>query len=350
MANAVRNSSRIAFLIFLAFLLIAFGYMMRLFWIPAGLGAVTVVLCTPLHHRLLRWCRGRRYLAATGALILVAAFLLLPIGGIVATIIAEIVRFSQHLVDQLQDGQFATAIDQCNAWLTGFFSRFGEFAPTEFNLRATLMEAARVVARTLYQFSPKVLASTAHVSVMLCFWLLFVFVFFAEGPRLYHYFMELSPLAAAHEETIAREVREMVSAVLLAMVATSAINAVLMGLAFWVAPLPRPVVWGLVTFGLSFIPVVGAFSVWCGGAIYLLLLGQWGWALGLTLFGLVIIAQTDNIVKPLVMRGRVKIHPVLLLLGLLGGVQLLGPSGLIFGPVFIAILLAALRIYRREFV
>ena len=49
------------------------------------------------------------------------------------------------------------------------------------------------------------------------------------------------------------------------------------------------------------------------------------------------------------MQGRVKIHPVLLLMSILGGVQTLGPVGLVFGPVFTAIVLAALEIYRKDF-
>jgi len=105
----------------------------------------------------------------------------------------------------------------------------------------------------------------------------------------------------------------------------------------------------LITFGFSFIPIVGAFSIWAGGALYLLLIGEWHYAVGLALFGTVIIAQADNIIKPLVMRGRVKVHPVLLLLSILGGIHALGPSGLVFGPVFVAILLEALQIYREEY-
>lgn len=345
-----KDRSRTGFLILLGLFLAVFVMMMRAFWIPAGLAAVTVIVCNPWYQRMLRWCRGRRYLAALLALLTICGFVLLPLGGIVATVIVEIIRFSQHIVDQLQNGQLASAVDQLTVWLQTTLARLGDIAPGEIDLRAALTSSARIVARTLYQFSPKVLTSTAHVGVSLCLWLLFVFVFFADGPRLYRSLMELVPLSAAHEAVIGKEVREMITACLLAMVATSAVNGLLMGLAFWIAPLDRPLVWGLITFGLSFIPIVGAFSVWCGGAIYLLLIGHGWWALALTCFGLVIIAQADNIVKPLVMRGRVNIHPVLLLMSLLGGVAFLGPSGLIFGPVLIAILLACLRIYRREFV
>jgi predicted PurR-regulated permease PerM len=108
--------------------------------------------------------------------------------------------------------------------------------------------------------------------------------------------------------------------------------------------------WGLITFGFSFVPIVGAFSIWFGGALYLFIMGDWPFAIGLAAFGLGIIAQADNVIKPWVMRGRVNIHPILLLLSILGGVQVMGPPGLIFGPVIIAILSAALEIYRKEFV
>lgn len=349
MATLNRQRSRQAFLLLLAAMLACFAVMMRPFWVPAGLAAVAVIVCAPLYQWLLLRCRGHRYCAAFFALLLVGTFVLLPLGAVIATVIAEIVRFAHVMVNQLQGGQLAMQVDQINQWITQAAGRFGDVVPEGFNLRSVLVAGASTVAKTLYQFSPKVLASTAQVGVTIVLWLLFVFVLFAEGQRLYRYFMDLSPLSASHELVIAKEVREMVSASLLATIATCAANGVLMGLMFWMAPLDRPVVWGLVTFGLSFIPVIGAFSVWLGGAIYLLLVGEIGWAVALTLFGCIIIAQTDNVIKPLVMRGRVNIHPVLLLMSLLGGVTFMGPSGLIFGPVFIAVLLACLRIYRREF-
>jgi predicted PurR-regulated permease PerM len=224
-----------------------------------------------------------------------------------------------------------------------------EWLGPEWSLRTTLLSLAQEVGHVLYTYSPRFFLSTANIGLKLILWVLFLFVLFAEGPALYHYFMELSPISQRHERYIAGEVRGMVSAVFLGLIATSLVNAVLMTIAFAIVGIDRPLMWGLMTFGFSFVPVIGALTIWGGAAIYLLLIGAWPAAIGMGLYGLLIISQADNIVKPLVMRGRVKVHPVLLLLSILGGVQAMGPVGLILGPVFIAIFLAVLHIYREEF-
>lgn len=345
-----RSGSLNAFLILLVIFLVTFLIISRLFWVPAGLAAVTVIIASPLYSRVLAVVRGRRYVAAAVMAFVVCGFILLPLGGVIVTMITELVRFSQHAIVQLQEGQLAAQIDQWNVWMMQWLARWGEFAPEDVNLRLSLIAAAKVMGKTLYQFSPKVLASTAHVGIATLLWLFFLFVFFADGPRLYRYMVELSALDAAHESVISKEVRGMVSAIFIGMVGTAFVNACLMALIIWFSPLQNPMVWGLITFGLSFIPVIGAASVWGFAAVYLLSMGQTWWSVGIAAYGMIFISQADNVVKPLLMRGRVDAHPLLLLISLLGGVEVFGPSGLVFGPVLLAMLLACLRIYRREFV
>ena len=69
----------------------------------------------------------------------------------------------------------------------------------------------------------------------------------------------------------------------------------------------------------------------------------------LLLWGLALVSTIDNVIKPVVMRGKVNVHPVLLALAIIGGSLWLGAIGFIIGPVIVALLLAMLRIYRREF-
>ena len=84
-------------------------------------------------------------------------------------------------------------------------------------------------------------------------------------------------------------------------------------------------------------------------AIALIVGGSMGRGLFLLLWGLALVSTIDNVIKPVVMRGKVNVHPVLLALAIIGGSLWLGAIGFIIGPVIVALLLAMLRIYRREF-
>lgn len=345
----MRRGPQTIFLIFLIALLVGGAVMMQRFWKPAVLALITAMVLQPYYLRIEQWLRGRRYLAAAVAVCATCGLITIPLGGIVATITMEVIHFSQNLSDHLQQGQLAASLDAISQWVKGLVLPFTGPFQEDFDLRAMAIDAVKELAQGLYQFSPRVITKTANFGFNVVLWLLFLFVFFADGARLYAYVLETAPIIPHHERQISKGLRGMVSAVFLGMIATSAANALLMGIAFAVCGIERPLVWALITFGFSFIPIVGAFSIWAGGAAYLLLIGEWHFAVGLALFGTIIIAQADNIIKPLVMRGRVNVHPVLLLLSILGGIQALGPAGLLFGPVFVAILLEALQIYREEY-
>ena len=338
------------FLLLLIVLVVGFASMMRSFWEAGALALVTALVLRPLHRRMEDGCGGRRYLAAFFSVVLTGAFLIIPLAAVFTTILVETIRFSHQLTDILQTGQLAQSIDGINAWLLHAVAPLRDWVGTDWNLRTVLLHSAQELGQTLYRYSPKFILSTANVGFNMLLWVIFLFVLFADGPALYRYVMSLLPIAPRHEAQISREVREMMIAVYMGMVATAAANGIMMSVAFAVCHISRPWMWGLVTFGLSFIPVVGALTIWAGAALYFLITGAWPYALGMTLYGLVIVAQVDHFLKPIVMRGRVKIHPVLLLLSILGGLEAMGIEGIILGPVLVAIFLAALRIYRLEFV
>jgi predicted PurR-regulated permease PerM len=60
------------------------------------------------------------------------------------------------------------------------------------------------------------------------------------------------------------------------------------------------------------------------------------------------VSTVDNIIKPIVLHGQSKLHPLLALLSVLGGVGALGPIGIFVGPIAVAFLQAALTMLQTE--
>jgi predicted PurR-regulated permease PerM len=84
---------------------------------------------------------------------------------------------------------------------------------------------------------------------------------------------------------------------------------------------------------LAVVPVLGAFVVWIPAALFLALEGSWGKALILTLWGMLVVGTIDNLLRPLLVGNRLKLHTVLAFMSVVGGLILFGPAGLILGPV-----------------
>jgi predicted PurR-regulated permease PerM len=117
---------------------------------------------------------------------------------------------------------------------------------------------------------------------------------------------------------------------------------------FWWLGLPAPLLWGVIMAVLAIIPYLGAFVVWVPAAIFFALEGSWGKALILTAWGGIVVALIDNLVYPILVGKRMRLHTVPVFLAMFGGLALFGASGLILGPVILAVTDALVDIWRRR--
>jgi predicted PurR-regulated permease PerM len=133
-----------------------------------------------------------------------------------------------------------------------------------------------------------------------------------------------------------------VRAVVFGIVLTALAQGALAGLGYWVAGIDAPALWGLITALVSLIPFVGPV-VWIGLSLVLLAHGETSAALGLFLWGALVVSWVDNLIRPLVISGPTRIPFLLVFLGVLGGLRAFGLIGLFLGPVLLAVSVAMWR-------
>lgn len=171
---------------------------------------------------------------------------------------------------------------------------------------------------------------------------------YCEGPRLWSMAVEISPLEPRETEKILDRLRRMTSAAIVGGLLIAVLQGALGGLAFVIAGLQSPLLWSFVMACFSLLPFGGTALVWVPAAGYLFVVGETGDGIFLLAFGTLVIGTADNILRPWVLRrtGAEDIHPLLLFFAFLSGIALFGVSGIVFGPLLIALLLTVLEIYR----
>jgi predicted PurR-regulated permease PerM len=97
---------------------------------------------------------------------------------------------------------------------------------------------------------------------------------------------------------------------------------------------------------LAIIPVLGAFVIWIPAAIYLTLDGNWAKGLILTSWGAVVVGGIDNLLYPLLVGNRLRLHTVPAFVAIVGGLILFGPAGLLLGPVAVTATIFFLEIWQ----
>lgn len=187
-----------------------------------------------------------------------------------------------------------------------------------------------------------------------------LFYFFLDGSKMITALMHLSPLDDEHERELLNEFDRVSRAVVLATLLAAVAQGLLGAIGYRIVGLHSIFLLSMLTMILALIPFIGAAAIWVPCCLYLAFIrepeaaaeGARSWlyikAGFLAVYGVLVISMADNVIKPLVLQGQSKLHPLLALLSVLGGVQALGPIGILVGPMVVAFLQVLLTILQRE--
>jgi predicted PurR-regulated permease PerM len=179
------------------------------------------------------------------------------------------------------------------------------------------------------------------------FVVLTMYYLFRDGDRVQGALLEALPLERSQSARIFLRTREVIGASVFGVLVIASIQAVLGGLAFWALGLPQALLWTVVLFFLSMIPMAGSFIVWVPAALYLALTDHWIKAIVLALWCAVVVGMVDNVLRPRFVGKRTRLHELLIFFSVLGGLQVFGVVGLVMGPVVVAITLALVDVFRK---
>lgn len=157
------------------------------------------------------------------------------------------------------------------------------------------------------------------------------------------------PFSSDSAERLRRRFRDVTNSTLIGTGLIAAVQGTLVGLGFWWSGLSNAFFWGVVTAVLSILPVVGSGLVWVPGTVALVFEQRIGGAIFLGLWGLVLVGNIDNILRPLIYRRWANIHPLITLIGAFAGVRFFGLLGILIGPLALSYLFELIRMYREEY-
>jgi predicted PurR-regulated permease PerM len=182
------------------------------------------------------------------------------------------------------------------------------------------------------------------IGLLLTFYLLFFFL--RDRRAALQLLRSLSPLSEAEMDRLFGRVGDTIYATVYGTLAVSAAQGLLGGLMFWWLGLPAPLLWGVVMALLAVVPVLGAFVVWIPAALFLAMEGSPGKALILTIWGGAVVGTIDNLLRPILVGRRLKLHTILAFISVVGGLILFGAPGIILGPVALTLTTELLGIWR----
>lgn len=186
------------------------------------------------------------------------------------------------------------------------------------------------------------------VGVMLDFVFMSLTIFFLlrDGAGFLGRLRGYLPFSPEQRDRLETQIKGMVVSTIFGGVVVALVQGILGGTAFYFLGVPSPVIWGTAIAIMSFVPMLGTFSIWGPIMIYLFLQGAVAKGFILLLIGTFGISLVDNILKPLIIGGRTKMHTLIIFFSVLGGIKLFGLIGLIMGPMSVALFISVFEIFR----
>jgi predicted PurR-regulated permease PerM len=312
--------------------------------------AVTAVLAWPVHQRVLVWLRGRRgpatlltVMGLTLGVVGPASMLLVLVSGELRALLASAaVAVQGGALDRLLERLLASRFSQqLIAWS-------GDPDVVVHTLRESAQGLVLGTMGAVTQNLPDLIGEAARLALGLIIFYMTASSLLYWGPEFLAWGLRISPLKQAHTRRLYDVFVTFASNVVLAGLISGVIQGATAGLGYLITGVERPLLFAVLSGVLAYVPFVGTALVWVPLCLLFMAQGEYSSALGLLIWSLVLTASVDNVIKPFLVRGRSDIPPVLIFLGVFGGLFWLGVIGILVGPVLVAILLALFKLYEES--
>lgn len=157
------------------------------------------------------------------------------------------------------------------------------------------------------------------------------------------------PFSASDNSMFLKELHNITFSNILGQGLIAVVQGSFIALGFVIFKIPDPLFWGMVSFFLSFLPVLGTALVYLPAGVYMLAMGNSVSGIGIILWGALLVANLDNLLRLVLARKLGNIHPLVTTIGLMVGIPYFGLLGLVFGPLLIAYFILLVKIYERNF-
>lgn len=296
------------------------------------------VITYPLYERFLKRCNGRETTAAGLMTLAVVVALILPLIGLIFILSQEAALAYQYLGGT--NGAHLPALEDIlrhpsvAPWLEAVRPLTSSM---NLELDAMLLPAVKKMLSGLLGYSSGIIKDFLGFLIKLILMVISLFFVYRDGMHFMGRFWLVVAIGEGLKSTITGTIARVLKAVMYGIGLTCLVQGTLGGLGFWGAGLPSPILFGALMAVCALVPLVGTALVWLPGALYLLVQGEILKGVLLIVWGVLVVSSIDNVIRPLFISGKAKLPILLIALGVLGGILAFGITGVVAGPVILAL-------------
>ncbi|MFA6435754.1 MAG: AI-2E family transporter [Candidatus Gracilibacteria bacterium] len=338
--------------------------MITLIWIISPfipsivIGAVIATGFYPVHSVVLKKVKGRRTIATLISLFVILAVVLVPVSWFISYITGQAIDMYLYIELKVEtllstDFHLIPKIIETNAKFSEIYKYLQNITNT-LPIKTTdvvgfITTLIQNVSQFLMNQSTNIAKELSVLAVHFFVLILSIFFFLRDGDLLVQEIKDILPMAQEYRKILFDKLRNMSKGILYGIFGAAMFQGFLGGIGFALAGIGDAAFWGTVMAFFAIVPYIGSTIIWVPAVIILLATGHWIAALFLALWGTFIVGTVDNLIKPLVIGEKARIHPLLSFITILGGIFTMGLPGLIIAPYLLSLCLTFLHIYKLEY-
>lgn len=308
------------------------------------------LLMFPIHEWIEKKVPGKANIASLLSCIVLTFIIVIPLLAVFAAIVQQGSVATQEIYHWVSGGGIDDFFKQ--PWAIKAVNLANEYLPFD---KIEPQKIAEKIGQLATSFGSNLVAISAKIlgdaTSFLASFLLMLFVLFfllRDHDKIIRALRHILPLSRSQEDRLLNQIEQVSKSAVLGSFLTAIAQGIAGGIGMWIVGFPA-LFWGTMFGFASFIPIVGTALIWIPTTIYLLISGDTNWAIFLAIWSMAVVGSIDNILRPLLMQGSAGMNTLMIFFSLLGGIQLFGLIGLIYGPLVFAIAIVLFNIYEEEF-
>src|SRR3989338_7333910 len=267
---------------------------------PIFLAAIIAIASYPFYKKLLKIFGGKSSVASFFAVLIILAAVLVPAVFISLTLFKEATVLYGNMAFWQTGGE-----DFLSAAAKFIENKISFFSPDfSVDLAGYLSGFANWIVGHVDTF----FSSFLKVLIGLLLMIISLFYFLKDGELIIKRLVLVSPLADSYDEQIIKRVGLAINSIVRGSLMIALIKGFLTALGFAIFGVPGPILWGAMSALASFVPIVGSGIVIVPAILYLSAVVSYPAAVGLAIWGVVLIGLSDNFLSPVLMKKGMKIH------------------------------------------
>ncbi|QKQ97922.1 AI-2E family transporter [Candidatus Nanohaloarchaea archaeon] len=261
--------------------------------------------------------------------VLMAVLPLLLVAGAVANDASDIVR----------------SIESGNISLDVVDRKLTELIGQEVHLEERLESSMKTIGSTVLSSTSQIADMASNFLIGLSLLLFTQYYLLKEGRGLVEWSKKLDLMPTGLQEELYSKTARTTRTVIKGHVITAAVSGLVAGIGLFLAGFSNIVFWTFLMMVFGLIPLVGTALIWVPAGLYMVLNGQvyaGGFLLG---YGAAVVSSVDNFLRPFLVDESADLHPLFIILGVIGGIGVFGPIGVFVGPVLFGVAKSLLTIY-----